>query len=115
MENLTEQVAKLLDEMEFSYDFDEEQNGFFLEFRMDNTDVDIIPVAINSGFFWRKNSFLRYPGKIIFEFLEPMPKGLDKKEFMVCLQKRIEDKCAELDAETLKNYPEAKKFFENSL
>lgn len=42
MENLTEQVAKLLDEMEFSYDFDEEQNGFFLEFRMDNTDVDII-------------------------------------------------------------------------
>ena len=45
MENLTEQVAKLLDEMEFSYDFDEEQNGFFLEIRMDNTDVDIIIIA----------------------------------------------------------------------
>lgn len=84
-------------------------------FLYQNTDVDIIPVAINSGFFWRKNSFLRYPGKIIFEFLGPMPKGLDKKEFMVCLQKCIEDKCAELNAETLKNYPEAKKFFENSL
>ena len=45
MENLTEQVAKLLDEMEFCYDFDEEQNGFFLEIRMDNTDVDIIIIA----------------------------------------------------------------------
>ena len=45
MENLTEQVAKLLDEMEFCYDFDEGQKAFFLGIRMDNTDVDIVILA----------------------------------------------------------------------
>lgn len=68
----------------------------------------VIPVALNTGFFWAKNSFLRYPGKVVFEFMEPMPDISDKKEFMAELEKRIESKCAELNAETLKNYPHTK-------
>ena len=46
---------------------------------------------------------MRYPGKVIFEFMEPLPAGMDKKTFMSELQKRIEGKCAELNAETIKN------------
>lgn len=42
MKNLTDQVTKLLDEMEFGYDFIKEQKGFFFGIRMDNTDVDIV-------------------------------------------------------------------------
>lgn len=68
----------------------------------------VIPVALNTGLFWAKNSFLRYPGKVIIEFMEPMPEIADKKEFMAELEKRIEGKCAELNAETLKNYPYTK-------
>lgn len=73
-----------------------------------NTDVPFIPIATNTGFFWKKNSFLRHPGKIIFEFMPEMPRGLAKKEFMTELQKRIEAKCAELNRETTENYPETK-------
>lgn len=70
-----------------------------------NLNVPVIPIAANTGFFWKKSSFMRYPGKVIFEFMEPLPAGLNKQEFMKELQTRLESKCAELNAETLKNYP----------
>lgn len=67
--------------------------------------LPVIPIASNTGFFWAKSSFMRYPGKVIFEFMEPIQIGLDKKQFMSELQNRIESKCAELNRETIKNYP----------
>lgn len=78
-----------------------------LVFLYQNLNVPVIPVALNTGLFWEKNSFLRRPGKIIIEFMEPMPLGMEKKDFMRSLQGRIEAKCAELNAESAKNYPEA--------
>ena len=58
--------------------------------------VPVIPFATNTAYFWKKSSFLRFPGKVIFEFMEPMPTGMDKNEFMIELQNRIETKCKEL-------------------
>ena len=71
-----------------------------------------VPVAINSGLFWEKRSFLRHPGKIVFEFLPPMPRGLDKKTFLTELQNRIEIKCDALNRESLHDFLHAKKIFE---
>lgn len=70
-----------------------------------NTDAPVIPVALNTGFFWQKRSFLRYPGKIIIEFMPPIEKKLDKRAFIERLKNTIEAKCTELNAETIKNYP----------
>lgn len=67
--------------------------------------LPVVPIASNTGFFWAKSSFMRYPGTVIFEFMEPIQPGLGKKEFMDELQNRIEGKCAELNDETIKNYP----------
>lgn len=67
--------------------------------------LPVVPIASNTGFFWAKSSFMRYPGKVIFEFMKPIQPGLDKKQFMAELQNRIEGKCAELNRETVKNYP----------
>lgn len=67
--------------------------------------MPVIPIASNTGFFWAKNSFLRYPGKIIYEFLPPIQPGLNKQEFMEKLQNTIEEKCNELNIETIKTYP----------
>ncbi|CCQ74746.1 1-acyl-sn-glycerol-3-phosphate acyltransferase [Magnetospira sp. QH-2] len=50
----------------------------------------VIPVAINSGLFWGRRTFLRYPGTITMEILPPMPKGLKRREFMAELEQRIE-------------------------
>lgn len=71
--------------------------------------MPVTPIASNTGFFWPKNSFLRNPGKIIFEFLPPIQPGLPKQEFMEKLQKSIEEKCNELNMETIQNNPSLKK------
>jgi 1-acyl-sn-glycerol-3-phosphate acyltransferase len=61
--------------------------------------VPCVPVALNSGLFWRRRSFLRYPGTIVVEFLEPIPPGLDKQAFFARLQNDIETATARLIAE----------------
>ncbi len=50
----------------------------------------IIPVALNSGRFWRRNAFVRKSGVVQIEFLPPMPTNLKRDEFMQQLQHNIE-------------------------
>lgn len=85
------------------------KSGFL--FVAENLGLKVVPVAVNTGLFWAKNSFLRYPGTAVFEFMEPMEikKGTDKKEFMAELERRIEEKCAELNKEAVEKYPWVKK------
>ena len=53
-------------------------------------DVPVHPVATNSGVHWPKHGFMRHPGTIVFEYLEPIAPGLKRAEFMRLLQDRIE-------------------------
>ena len=48
-----------------------------------------IPVALNSGKVWPKNSFNKYPGKIVISFLDPIEPGIQKEDFLQKLQKNI--------------------------
>jgi 1-acyl-sn-glycerol-3-phosphate acyltransferase len=48
-----------------------------------------IPVALNSGKVWPKNSFLKYPGDIHVSFLEPIKPGLEKTIFLKILEEKI--------------------------
>ena len=41
-----------------------------------------MPVALNSGLFWPRRTFMRYPGTLVVEFLDPLPPGLTRKEFI---------------------------------
>jgi 1-acyl-sn-glycerol-3-phosphate acyltransferase len=61
--------------------------------------VPCMPVALNSGLFWRRRSFLRLPGTIVVEFLEPIAPGLDKQAFFTRLQGEIEAATTRLVAE----------------
>ena len=38
-----------------------------------------VPVALNSGLYWPRRSFLKYPGTIVIEFLPPIEPGLDSR------------------------------------
>jgi 1-acyl-sn-glycerol-3-phosphate acyltransferase len=49
-----------------------------------------VPVAVNSGLYWPKGSFLRYPGKVLIEFLPPIEPGLKRPDFMERLESSIE-------------------------
>lgn len=60
--------------------------------------VPVYPVATNAGVHWPAHGFMRYPGTIVFEYLEPIPPGLKRAEFMRILEERIETKSTELMA-----------------
>ena len=47
-------------------------------------------VATNSGVHWPAHGFRRHPGTAVFEFLDPLPAGLKRAEFMASLEGRIE-------------------------
>lgn len=55
-----------------------------------HTDAPVVPVALNSGLFWGRRSFLKKPGVITIEILPPMAKGLKRRVFMEDLESRIE-------------------------
>ncbi len=74
-------------------------------FMAQNLKLPVIPVALNTGMFWPRSSAKHLPGKVIIEFMEPMVPGSDKNAFIEELQAKIEAKCAELNEETVKNYP----------
>ena len=61
--------------------------------------VPCVPVALNSGLFWPRRAFLRLPGTIVVEFLDPIAPGLDKDAFFQRLQTDIETATARLIAE----------------
>jgi len=50
--------------------------------------VACVPVALNSGLYW--TGFLKRPGTIVLEFLEPIAPGLKRDVFMTLLEHRIE-------------------------
>jgi len=58
--------------------------------------VDCLPVALNSGLFWPRRTFMRYPGTLVVEFLDPVPPGLARDEFLTRISAVIEDATARL-------------------
>ena len=48
-----------------------------------------IPVALNTGKVWPKNSFLKYNHDIVISFLEPIEPGKDKNSFISDLEEKI--------------------------
>ena len=49
-----------------------------------------VPVALNSGLYWPRRKFMRYPGTIVVDILEPLPAGMSRASFRAELESRIE-------------------------
>jgi 1-acyl-sn-glycerol-3-phosphate acyltransferase len=60
--------------------------------------VPVVPVALNSGLFWGRRQFIKWPGIIDVELLPAIPPGLGRKDFMATLRERIEGATARLVA-----------------
>ncbi|MEO5324798.1 1-acyl-sn-glycerol-3-phosphate acyltransferase [Mesorhizobium sp. CC13] len=69
--------------------------------------LPVVPVAHVAGLYWPRRKFLRHPGTIKARFLEPIPAGLDKEEFMRRLIAETEAACDEflIDAARSANPP----------
>ena len=51
--------------------------------------IACVPIALNSGNVWPKKGIIKYPGKIIVSFLEPIEPGLNRDEFVKNLETKI--------------------------
>ena len=60
--------------------------------------VACLPVALNSGLFWPRRTFMRYPGTLVVEFLDPLPPGLKRDEFLKRVESVIEEASSRLVA-----------------
>jgi 1-acyl-sn-glycerol-3-phosphate acyltransferase len=52
--------------------------------------IPVVPVALNSGVFWSRQSIRRKPGTIVLEYLPVIEPGLNRKDFMAQLEAAIE-------------------------
>jgi 1-acyl-sn-glycerol-3-phosphate acyltransferase len=78
---------------------------FGVSFLYDELQVPCLPLALNSGMFWPRRKFVRRPGTIIVEVLEPIAPGLDRSEFFMRLQDEIETASQRLRAEASASLP----------
>jgi 1-acyl-sn-glycerol-3-phosphate acyltransferase len=59
----------------------------------------VVPIALNSGVFWRRRGFRKRPGTIVIEILPSIAPGLERKRFMAELENRIETASSRLVVE----------------
>ena len=55
----------------------------------DTLNLPCIPIALNTGKVWPKNSFMKYSGDIHISFLEPIMPGKDKNDFVREIEEKI--------------------------
>lgn len=67
--------------------------------------LPIVPLALNTGIFWGRNSFIKRPGTVIFEFLPVIEAGQKVDVVMKDLQTRLEIASDALTAEGRERYP----------
>ncbi|HTT81490.1 MAG TPA: lysophospholipid acyltransferase family protein [Stellaceae bacterium] len=61
--------------------------------------LPLVPAAVNSGRLWGRRGFVKRPGRITMQFLEPIMPGLARREVMAQLEDRIETATAALEAD----------------
>jgi 1-acyl-sn-glycerol-3-phosphate acyltransferase len=65
--------------------------------------VPLVPAAVNSGLYWGRRAFMKRRGRIVLEFLEPIPPGLPRRDIMPILETRIEAATGALEREANSN------------
>lgn len=68
-------------------------------------EIACLPVALNTGLFWRRRGFLRRPGVAVIEYLPPIAPGLSREAFAAKLEHDIEAACRRLNAEAVAEDP----------
>ncbi len=66
----------------------------------------VIPVAVNSGVYWPRRRFFRFPGTIKAQILKPIHPGMEMGAFLQELERRIETTSSELFEEAAQETPD---------
>ena len=65
-------------------------------FIYEQCNAPVVPIALNTGFCWPKNSFKKYAGTTTIRILPPIPAGLEKREFLHQIESQIESACEQI-------------------
>ena len=76
-----------------------------LSFIYSETGAACLPVAVNTGLFWPRRSFLRRPGVAVIEFLPLIAPGLPRSVFQSRMSCAIEGASCSLTSEALRADP----------
>ena len=68
--------------------------------------LPVVPIALNSGLFWRRRGFAKKAGTLTLEALPAIAPGMDRKAFMALLESRIEAASDRLVAEARERFPD---------
>lgn len=69
------------------------------------TDTPVLPVAVNSGLFWPRRSFIVRPGTAVIEFLPLIAPGMETRDFFDRLTSEIEETSNRLIEEAVAKDP----------
>ena len=61
--------------------------------------LSVVPVALNSGYYWPNKTFLKKAGIVDVVFLKLVKTGLSREKFMSKLESVIEECCAKLEGQ----------------
>lgn len=67
--------------------------------------LPIVPMALNTGIFWPRTSWIKRPGKIVFEFLPSIEPGIPLENVMKTLTPQLESASNTLREEARQKYP----------
>lgn len=65
------------------------KSGFIGIYKKMNT--KILPIAVNSGICWPKNTFIKKSGHIIIKILPAIESGIDRKNILSIVENKIEE------------------------
>ena len=71
------------------------KSGFVGIYNKMNT--QILPVALNSGKYWPKYSFIKKPGHITIKFLDLIPSNLERTEILKSVEHKIEKETSKIN------------------
>lgn len=75
------------------------------------TETPVLPVAVNSGLFWPRRSFIVRPGTVVIEFLPLIAPGMEPRAFFEKLSTEIEEASDRLMKEALAKDPSLAEIF----
>lgn len=64
------------------------KRGIYILYK--NLKKPVVPVALNSGLYWKRRGFFKYPGTIRMKIMPPIMPGLSQEDFMKKLETTIE-------------------------
>lgn len=62
----------------------------------ETTELPIVPVALNTGYFWPRMGWCKKPGCVVFEFLPAIEHGLSREDLMAKIESSIEERSNDL-------------------